>query len=237
MSKIIYETKVLSLGGSIVVPQNPDVDFLARFVKMATEWLDSSTTRRLVLVVGGGAPARVYQESYREVCAILGKTSNNAEADWIGVMATRINAQLVKAAFGNFCLNDVVYNPTSDIQFNGKVLVASGWKPGFSSDNDAVLLAEKFGANTVVNLSNIDKVYTDDPRKNPDARPLDNISWTDFRKMVGDEWTPGKNVPFDPVASKRAFELGLEVICAAGKNIENTKNILNGAQFIGTSIK
>ena len=115
-------------------------------------------------------------------------------------------------------------------------MVASGWKPGFSSDNDAVLLAEKFGADTVVNLSNIEKVYTDDPRKNPDAKPLDEISWADFRKMVGDEWVPGKNVPFDPVASKKAAELGLTVICSAGKNIDNTKNILDGAPYVGTTI-
>ena len=55
------------------------------------------------------------------------------------------------------------------------------------------MLAEKFGGDTVVNLSNIEKVYTDDPRKNPEAKPLDQISWADFRKMVGDEWVPGKN--------------------------------------------
>lgn len=229
-------TKVLSVGGSMIAPEKPDVEFLAAFVKMAKEWLSADDSRRLILVAGGGAPARVYQGAYKDVCLATGQEAQNEAADWIGVMATRINAQLLKASFGSLCKNDVVTNPTADISFKGKVLVASGWKPGFSSDNDAVLLAEKFGADTVVNLSNIEKVYTDDPRKNPDAKPLDNISWADFRKMVGDEWVPGKNVPFDPVASKKAAELGLAVICSAGKNNANTKNILDGEPYVGTTI-
>jgi uridylate kinase len=99
-----------------------------------------------------------------------------------------------------------------------------------------VLLAEHFGADAVLNLSNIEKVYTDDPRKNPDAKPIDKISWADFRKMVGDEWVPGKNVPFDPVASRRASELGLKVICAAGRDLENLRLILEGKPFTGTVI-
>ena len=54
--------------------------------------------------------------------------------------------------------------------------------------------------------------------------------------MVGDEWVPGKNCPFDPIASKKAQEMGLKVICAAGKNIDNIEAILNGTDYIGTTI-
>ena len=230
-------TKVLSVGGSIIVPDKPDTEFLAAFIKMATEWLDEDKSRRLILVAGGGAPARVYQNGYKDVVAKTGVSAESDAADWIGIMATRINAQLLKACFGDYCKNDVVYNPTvEDLKFDGQVLVASGWKPGFSTDTDAVYLGEKFDAKTIVNLSNIEKVYTDDPRKNPDAKPLDSISWADFRKMVGDEWTPGKNCPFDPIASKKASELGMKVICAGGKNIPNIKAILNDQEYVGTTI-
>jgi uridylate kinase len=54
--------------------------------------------------------------------------------------------------------------------------------------------------------------------------------------MVGDEWVPGKNVPFDPVASRHAAKIGLKVICAAGKNLDNLKKILRGEDFVGTTI-
>lgn len=231
-------TKVLSVGGSIVVPEKPDTDFLCKFIAMIRNWLNEDSQRRLILVVGGGGPARIYQNAYREiVSASDGASSDSSEADWIGIMATRLNAQLLKAALGDLCPQKVVYNPTTVDEFNGRILVAAGWKPGFSTDNDAVLLAERFNADTVVNLSNIEKVYTDDPRKNPDAKPIDSISWAEFRKMVGDDWTPGKNTPFDPIASKKAQDLNLTVICAAGKNIENIRSILDGKQFEGTEIK
>ena len=230
------DTKILSVGGSIVAPDKPDVAFLSSFIPALGEWLSENNERRLILVIGGGAPARVYQKAYTDTLAALNASGADDAADWLGIMATRLNAELVKALCGSLCKNEVVYNPTEKIEFSGRILVASGWKPGFSTDNDAVILAEKFAANTVINLSNIEKVYTDDPRKNPDAKPLECISWPEFRKMVGDDWTPGKNAPFDPVASKKAETMKLTVICAAGKNIENIKNILNGKAFIGTTI-
>ncbi|MCQ2981596.1 MAG: UMP kinase [Treponemataceae bacterium] len=225
--------KVLSVGGSIVVPDSPDTTFLKSFSDMVRGWLAEDASRKLILVVGGGAPARVYQNAYK---AIVPEAASSDSADWIGIMATRLNAQLLKAVFGDLCKNDVVYDPTAVEEFSGRILVAAGWKPGFSTDNDAVLLAKRFGAKTVVNLSNIEKVYTDDPRKNPDAKPLDTITWPDFRKMVGDEWVPGKNCPFDPIASRGAEGAGISVICAGGKNIGNIKAILDEGEFIGTRI-
>lgn len=229
-------TKILSVGGSIIAPDKPDTDFLCKFVSMAAGWLEDGD-RRLIFVSGGGAPARIYQQAYRDVAAANKEFEpENSAADWIGIMATRLNAQLLKACCGSLCSDDVVCDPTADISFTGKILVAAGWKPGFSTDNDAVLLAEKFRADTVVNLSNIEKVYTDDPRKNPGAEPLDTISWKDFRRMVGDDWTPGKNTPFDPVASRKAEQLGLTVICAAGRDTANIRNILDGRKFTGTTI-
>ncbi len=241
------QTKVLSVGGSIIAPSKPDTEFLEGFSRMVIDWLNTNSETRLILVAGGGGPARIYQGAFRELQDKLkgigtkqlyeNEAAVNAAADWIGIMATRINAQLLKAAFGSLCCQNIVIDPTKVTDFTDRILVAAGWKPGFSSDNDAVLLAERFNASTVVNLSNIEKVYTDDPRKNPDAKPLDNISWADFRKMVGDEWVPGKNCPFDPIASKKAEALGLTVICASGHDIKNIRAILDGNDYIGTTIR
>nr|QQK87183.1 uridylate kinase [Treponema denticola] len=227
---------VLSVGGSIVAPDKPDFDFLDKFSKTIRNWLLQDSSRKIIMVIGGGAPARDYQNAYRKVCDLRKAPAKNDEADWIGIMATRLNAQLVKAVFEDLCPNPVVYDPTTVDMFGGQILVAAGWKPGFSTDNDAVVLAERFSGNLVVNLSNIAKVYTDDPKKNPEARPIDSISWEDFIKIVGTEWVPGKNTPFDPIASQRAQKAGIKVICAAGKDIENLENILNGKDFKGTVI-
>jgi uridylate kinase len=230
---------VVSLGGSIVAPDAPDTHFLAQFVLMTQSWLSENGARKLILVIGGGGPARAYQKAYKAVSLETSTRDtgayDNSEADWIGIMATRLNAQLVRALFKNQCLQDVVYDPTQVSEFSGRVMVAAGWKPGFSTDNDAVLLAERFAAKTVVNVSNIEKVYTADPKANPDARPIDSIGWDEFRAMVGDDWVPGKNTPFDPVASKRAQSAKIRVFCI-GKQIDNIRRALDGRDFFGTVI-
>jgi len=227
------ELTILSVGGSIIAPEGVDTRFLSEFNKQLRNYLGEDKGRKVVLVCGGGAPARNYQNAAKEVCG--GK--DNSELDWIGIRATHLNGQLVRTIFADLCADPLVTDPTDKtVTFKGQVLVAAGWKPGFSSDNDAVLLAERFGGKLIVNLSNIEKVYTDDPRKNPEAKPLDAISWTDFRKIVGDSWVPGKNTPFDPIASKKAASLGMKVICAKGSNIANTMAILRRQPFIGTTI-
>lgn len=217
-----------------MAPGAPDVDFLTRFNQMTREVLAEDPARKLILVVGGGAPARNYQKAYT---AAAGETAVSAsEADWIGIMATRLNAQLLRALFSGLCKLDVVYDPTKVTEFPGRIMIAAGWKPGFSTDNDAVLLAERFAAKIVINISNIEKVYTDDPRVNPEAKPIDAISWADFRKLVGDEWIPGKNTPFDPIASKYAQKTGITVLCVGGKDMENIRKTLVGERFFGTKI-
>jgi len=226
------DIKVLSVGGSIVAPDSVDIDFLKKFRQAILNYLEGNLERKLVFVVGGGAPARLYQKAYREIV----EESDSEIQDWIGIMATRLNGELLRGVFSNECPDPVVINPTSVRSFNGRILVAAGWKPGFSTDNDSVLLAENIGANTVINLSNIKKVYSADPKLDPTAVPLDRISWSDMRKLVGDKWIPGVNVPFDPIATIRASELGLTVITAAGNDIENLKKILIGSDFEGTRI-
>lgn len=226
------KTTVLSLGGSIVAPEKVDVEFLTRFKASIAGYLEERKDARLILTVGGGAPARIYQEAARKISP----SSSDEELDWLGIRATHLNGALVRAVFSEYVENELVTDPTGDFSFDGRILVAAGWKPGFSTDTDAVYLARKFGAKTVVNLSNIKKVYTDDPRKNPDAKPLDHISWDDFIAMVGETWTPGKNTPFDPIASQIARKEGMRVICMDGRNIENLMAMLSDRPFEGTTI-
>lgn len=226
--------KVISLGGSIIAPDSVDIEFIRSFKAVVSEYLEGDPGRRLILITGGGAPARAYQKAYRDVMPAHGR-SGDAQ-DWIGIAATRLNGELMRGVFGECCTDAVVTDPSAEFPFTGRVLVAAGWKPGFSSDFDAVMLAERFSAGTVVNLSNIAKVYTADPRLVPQAVPLDRISWNEFRKIVGDEWVPGKNAPFDPIATARAAELGLTVIVAAGHALSNLRNILLDLPFDGTVI-
>ncbi len=226
------DVTVLSLGGSLVVPDRIDVAYLRAFKEFVATYLDAHDAARLVLVVGGGRLAREYQQALREA---EGQACSD-DLDWMGIFATRLNARLVKAVLGELCVDPIVDDPSSVYRFSGRVLVAAGWKPGFSTDFDAVVLAEEFGASIVVNLSNIETVYTADPKIDPDAQPIDRITWSEFLTLIGEKWAPGLNSPFDPVAAKHAATIGITVVSAHGGNLDNVRSILEGGQYVGTTI-
>ena len=121
------------------------------------------------------------------------------------------------------------------VKTDKNIIIGSGWQPGCSSDKDAVLIAENFEANSLINVTNVDYVYDKDPKDNPDAKPLEKLSWEDMRKLVGDKWEAGANLPFDPIASQHAKKIGLTVIIV-GSDLENFKNLLTGGTFKGTTI-
>jgi len=227
--------QVISLGGSIIAPDKVDVAFLRSFRKAVLEYLEQDPERRLILVCGGGGPAREYQGAYRAVLSEPAEAEAEAQ-DWLGIAATRLNAELVRFLFQPHCPQPVVQDPTAVPVFTGRVLVAGGWKPGFSSDYDAVLLARRFQADSLVNLSNVAAIYSADPKMDPSARPLPRLRWAELAAMVGTTWVPGRNVPFDPVATAEAARAGLRVVVAAGRNIENFKRILAGQEFEGTVV-
>lgn len=86
-------------------------------------------------------------------------------------------------------------------------------------------------------MTNVDQVYDKDPNMFPNAKPIGEISWADYRTMVGDVWKPGMNAPFDPIASKLAQDVGVTVKILNGKNLKNLALALDGQPFVGTMIK
>ena len=226
------ETAVLDIGGSIVAPEVPDTRFLRKFRSFLVGRLEENPSRRAIIVIGGGAAARTWQAALRT----LEPDAPDESLDMVGIMATRLNAELVRSVFGGLCPDPVVTDPTADFPFTGRILTAAGWKPGFSTDYDAVVLAERFSARRIIMLSNIPRIYSDDPSTNPEAEPLDRLTWKEYRKMIGTAWKPGANLPFDPAAAERAAESGLTVVAVAGKNLENLDALLAGRNFIGTVI-
>lgn len=223
---------VLDIGGSVVAPEVPDTCFLRKFRSFLGGRLEENPSRRAIIVIGGGAAARTWQAALRR----LEPDAPDESLDMVGIMATRLNAELVRSVFGGLCPDPVVTDPTADFPFTGRILTAAGWKPGFSTDYDAVVLAERFSARRIIMLSNIPRIYSDDPSTNPEAEPLDRLTWKEYREMIGTAWKPGANLPFDPAAAERAAESGLTVVAVAGKNLENLEALLAGRNFIGTVI-
>lgn len=224
--------KILSVGGSIIIPPTGfDPAFLASFKKMILKEVKKGA--RFVLVIGGGATARVYQDGLRQLVG-----DDHTTLDLIGIETTRLNANFVRLMFGEYAYREVVSDPRTAVRTDKPIIIACGWKPGCSTDKDAVLLARAYGASELINVSNIAYVYTRDPREYPDAEKIESIDWHTFRRnIVGTTWEPGKNVPFDPIASKLAEQLGMTVSIVKGGDLSEVSRAIRGKKFKGTVIR
>ena len=228
------EKSIISVGGSLIVPSGGiNTDFLTRLNVFIRKQLSDHPNRQFFLEIGGGATARHYRDAGQQV---IGHELTRDDLDWLGIHATRLNAQLIRTIFRDIAHPYIIKKYEIIRKVSEPVVVAAGWKPGWSTDYDAILLCEDYGVRKVVNLSNIAQVYDKDPRKHSDAKPIEKISWADFRKIVGDTWTPGLNAPFDPIAAKKAQELGVEVVVMSGDDFNNIENYFAGKPFVGTTI-
>lgn len=224
---------ILSLGGSLVVPNTGiDIQFLKQFNAFIRNQI-SEKNRRFFIVVGGGAVAGQYINACKDV---VQHVITDNDLDWLGIHATRLNAQLVRTIFNDIADPRVIKHYEIILKIEKPVAVAAGWKPGWSTDYCAVTLCQDYGVKSVINLSNVDKVYDKDPRQFPDAKPIDHMTWQEYRKICGDTWSPRMNIPFDPIASKLAQENSVTVKMLNGKNLDNLANALDGAAFVGSTI-
>ena len=225
------ETIVMSVGGSLIVPDQIDIDFLARLKDFVTT--HTAAGRRFVIIAGGGRTARRYQDAARAVAEL-----SPEDLDWMGIHATRLNGHLLRTVFRDIAHPVMVTNPDDvlDAPKDVPLIIAAGYRPGSSTDLRAIQIAQRVGATKAINLTNTDYVYTDNPKTNPSAQKLADITWEEFMKLIPEEWDPGLSSPFDPVAARAAAALGLEVANLNGANLDELSHYLDGKPFVGTRI-
>ncbi len=174
---------------------------------------------------------------YRDAAKAVSGHISNTDLDWLGIHATRLNAQLVRTIFIDIADPRIIKHYEIILKIDQPVAIAAGWKPGWSTDYCAITLCQDYGIKQLLNLTNVDRVYNKDPNKFPDAKPMVDVTWKKYRAMVGDKWTPGMNVVFDPIASKLADELDVTVKILNGHNFDNLALALDGKSFVGSIIK
>lgn len=215
----------LSDQGGINIP------FLKKFKKLISNELKNN--KKFIVVAGGGKTTRVYQRAAAKIADI-----RKEDIDWIGIHATRLNAHFLRTIFQKEAYPVILDSPQKELKNKkGKnLLIASGWRPGWSTDYIAVLLAQRFGAGEVVNASDLSFVYDKDPKKYKSAKPIEKISFSDYQKLIPQKWTPGMSLPFDPIATKLAKKLKLKIKIVKAADIKNFKNAISGKNFKGTII-
>ena len=233
------QTFTLSLGGSVFAPNGDkssiDIEYLKSFEQFIRKQI-AEKNRRFFIITGGGYTARQYRDAAVEAA---GSDLTNEDLDWLGTHATRLNAHLLRTIFRDGAYPWILkhYDMVDKKAEDYSVVVGGGWKPGWSSDYCAVNAAVDYKAKLLLNLSNIDMVYDKDPNKFDDSKGIAKMAWRDLIGIVGTEWKPGLNSPFDPIASKIAMEKKLKVVICNGHNLDNVAKILDGEEFVGTTIE
>ncbi len=222
---------VISLGGSILVPDQIDLSYIRKFVRLILKQVARGQT--FLIVTGGGETARQYIRAAQK----LTKTVSNFDLDWMGISATKLNAQLLNVAFGKLARTGIINDPSEVRRDLKKVNIVSGWKPGWSTDYVAVRICQSYQIGTLLNLSNIDYVYDADPRYNKKAKKLWRLTWQEFRQQFGSKWYPGAHLPFDPKAAKLAEQLGVKTVILNGLRLRNLGRFFEGKKFAGTRIE
>ncbi len=221
---------VVSLGGSLVAPSSETIDrtYLKRYASLLLRLARKG--RRILTIVGGGYPARWYQQEART----MGVRENDA-LDWIGIYATHLNASLLLSLLGAEAHSIIGKQQLPRALFQRvPLLVGGGVRPGQSSDTVAVHFARRLGAPLVVNASNIPYVFDRDPNRSPTARAFRTLRWDDYLALIPREWTPGLSTPFDPTASRAARRWSIQVAIVDGRNLRALQAALEGKAFAGT---
>lgn len=159
-------------------------DFVGKVCDAIKECTDMGV--EVAIVVGAGNIWRGRQ----------GVNMDRTRADHMGMLATSINALALQDALEKTGLDTRVMTAIEMKAFaepyirnravhhldKGKVVVfgCGIGNPYFSTDTAAVLRAAEINADVVMMAKNIDGVYTADPRKDPNAVKLDEISYMDI---------------------------------------------------------
>lgn len=220
---------VVALGGSVVYPETIDIDYLTKFRKFAQKIAKRGI--KLVLVVGGGRLARVFQDAAHKVVPL-----SDEDKDWIGIHSTRLNAHLLRTIFKKTADPIVIDERGKIKKLEYSITIASGWRPGWSTDFVAAALAKDFKVPEFVVVGRPSFVYHKNPDDHKDAKSYRKISWRNYRKLIPRKWVPGSHAPVDPVSAKLAEESGIKAIIVSGHDLKNFSRLLGGKEFRGTLI-
>lgn len=227
----IKKTVIISLGGSIISHEvgKINVEFLKKFRKLILKFLKNGF--KFIIIPGGGKVCRLYQSAAAQINQVT-----NEDKDWIGIHSIRLHAHFLRTIFRGVAYPVVFDNPEKNLPKIWKLLIGSAWRPGSSSDYDAVLMAKKIGAKEIINAGSATFVFDKDPGKFKNAKFFREISWPSYRKIVGSKWTPGMKSPFDPIASRLAQKLKIRVLILKGAELSELEHALTGKKFQGTII-
>jgi len=221
---------VLRIGGSVVASP-PDPVLMEKYVDLLTDLRRQGV--ELVIVVGGGSVARDF------IRVAEGMGLSESDKDEVAISVSRIIAQLLARKLGN--LGPEVIPRSIDEAVHslrmGKIVVMGGLKPGMTTDTVAAMIAEKIEADLLVKAADQEGIYTKDPKKYPDAKKIDALSFDDlFELFEEDKHKAGIHQILDPEAVRVLQRRRTKTVIVNGFHPENVMLAVRGEK-IGTVVQ
>ena len=185
MAGPVYRRVVIKLSGEYLAgTQSSGIDH-STVDRLAGELIAAQKLgTEVAVVVGGGNIVRGLEASLRGVSRPTGDT--------MGMLATVMNCLALEAAIERkgalartlsaFVMPEIselfTRSATHKYLAEGRIVLLGGGtgNPFFTTDTTAVLLAAEIGAQAVLKATNVDGIYSADPKKDPSARRFDRIS-------------------------------------------------------------
>lgn len=237
MEKPVYQRVVIKISGEALAGEKKtgfDFDFVSRVCHTVKSCAEMGV--ETAIVIGAG-------NFWRGVKDGAGKVER-VSADRMGMLGTAMNCLAVADVFKQIGADARVqtavdiqgvgerYSTQKSIEYmkNGSIVLFAGGTglPFFSTDTAAVLRAAEIHADAILLAKNIDGVYSDDPRKNPDAVKYDRISY--------DEVLARHLAVMDTTATSLAMDNNIPVIVFGLAEPENILKVLSGEK-IGTRVE
>lgn len=241
------QTIILKLGGSLLSPYETslenlkagklpfDFDYARKLVDLL-----KNTENQIILLIGGGFLNRWYLAEFEKANIPVTRSLNDLHT--IGIASSVVNASVFKILLQEALpQNDAVYPEV--IKFGlydslpymlpnlrrYRFIVGSGGKVGHSHDFDAIMFAELFKVDHFFSLKNIDGIYTADPKKDPTAKKIDNLTWKQYQDIIKVHvHTPGANLPIDAVAAELAERKNIGCFVGDGRHFDEVAKVIAG---------
>jgi len=213
-----------------MIPDAPDVAYLRQ---LAAELVSLSGSFRVFVVVGGGKLARTYIQAARQLGA------DESSLDHIGIEATRLNARVLIAALGEHAPGQppADFDRAVEASRTYPIVVMGGTHPGHTTDAVAIMLAERARASRVLILTNVDGVYTSDPRLDRGAKRLDRLTARELVAITSKSTAEaGSTGVIDPMGCRILQRARIPASVLHGRDFDALRAAAEGRPFKGSVV-
>jgi uridylate kinase len=194
--KVNSKRIVVKLSGSLFAPTDDEPSKIKKVAAALEKLCDKGYS--IVAVAGGGKVARQYITAGRALGA------DESSLDQMGIEVSRLNARLlISASSKAYADVPTTLEEVARMIGHAKIVVTGGLHPGHSTNAVAALIAEKIKADIFINATDVDGVYSADPRKYKSAKMLSEVSTKELTQiLMSDEMRAGAYDLMDLVALK-----------------------------------